>query len=64
MLELSVQIYTETLKGGNCMKKFYKSPELEVTELLTEDILTASYDNDDSDSADNEVVIDGESLFG
>lgn len=43
------------------MKKFYEMPELEVSELLIEDILTAS--NDDEDLDDNEVVMDGESLF-
>ena len=37
------------------MKKLYASPELEVTLLLAEDILTAS--------PDNEVEIDGEGLF-
>jgi len=46
------------LKGGNyCMKKFYTSPELEVTELLAEDILTASTDLSD------EVEMDGSDLF-
>lgn len=39
------------------MKKLYASPELEVTLLLAEDILTASPDTD------NEVEIDGEGLF-
>lgn len=36
------------------MKKFYAKPELEVTELLAEDILTAS---------ENEVEMDGKDLF-
>jgi len=39
------------------MKKFYTSPELEVTELLAEDILTASTDLSD------EVEMDGSDLF-
>lgn len=37
------------------MKKFYTSPELEVTLLLAEDILSASLDN--------EVEMDGKDLF-
>ena len=43
-------------KEENCMKKFYTKPELEVTELLAEDILTASLEN--------EVEMDGSDLFG
>ena len=39
------------------MKKFYTSPELEVTVLLAEDILTASSE------LDNEVEMDGGDLF-
>ena len=38
------------------MKKFYTKPELEVTELLAEDILTGSLEN--------EVEMDGSDLFG
>ena len=38
------------------MKKFYTKPELEVTELLAEDILTANLEN--------EVEMDGSDLFG
>lgn len=37
------------------MKKFYNTPELEVTLLLAEDVLTASLED--------EVEIDGEGLF-
>lgn len=40
------------------MKKFYTKPELEVTELLAEDILTVSVD-----LTENEVEINGDSLF-
>ena len=43
------------------MKKIYTQPELEVLELLTEDILSAS--NGDSDMLDDEVTLDGEDLF-
>ena len=39
------------------MKKFYTTPELEVTLLLAEDILTVS------EGQGNEVEIDGEGLF-
>ena len=37
------------------MKKFYNSPELEVTLLLAEDVLTASLED--------EIEIDGDGLF-
>lgn len=43
------------------MKKFYTQPELEVTELLAEDILSVS--NDDTGLLDDEVSIDGGDLF-
>lgn len=43
------------------MKKSYFKPELEVTELMLEDILTAS--NDDDDISDDEVIMNGDSLF-
>ena len=43
------------------MKKLYFMPEFEATELLFEDILTTS--NDDEDLAEDEVVMDGDSLF-
>ena len=41
------------------MKKKYFSPELEVTELLAEDILTGSTDSD----LKSEVEMDGSDLF-
>lgn len=40
------------------MKKFYSKPELEVTELLAEDILSASSE------LETEVEMDGSDLFG
>ncbi len=40
------------------MKKFYTSPELEVTELLAEDILSVSSE------LETEVEMDGSDLFG
>ena len=43
------------------MKKFYEMPELEVTELLVEDILTTS--NDDDNISEDEVIMNGDSLF-
>ena len=43
------------------MKKSYFKPELEVTELMLEDILTAS--NDDDNISNDEVVMNGDSLF-
>ena len=43
------------------MKKFYEMPELEVTELLVEDILTTS--NDDDTISEDEVIMNGDSLF-
>ena len=43
------------------MKKSYFKPELEVTELMLEDILTAS--NDDDDISNDEVIMNGDSLF-
>ena len=43
------------------MKKTYAMPEFEVLELLVEDILTSS--NDDTDEVENEVVMNGDSLF-
>ena len=46
------------------MKKNYKQPELEVIELLAEDILSESIENDDTGKLDNEVTIDGGGLFG
>ena len=55
MLELGVSLFIQKCyKEENCMKKFYTKPELEVTELLAEDILTAS---------ENEVEMDGSDLF-
>jgi len=39
------------------MKKFYTSPEFEVTLLLSEDVLMASLD------LDNEVDINGDGLW-
>ena len=41
------------------MKKFYYSPELEVTLLLAEDVITASNDPD----LDNEIEIDPDDSF-
>ena len=43
------------------MKKSYFKPELEVTELMLEDILTAS--NDDDNLSEDEVIMNGDSLF-
>ena len=43
------------------MKKFYEIPEIEISELLIEDILTSS--NDDTDESEDEVIMDGEGLF-
>ena len=43
------------------MKKSYFKPELEVTELMLEDILTAS--NDDDNISEDEVIMNGDSLF-
>lgn len=43
------------------MKKFYTKPELEVTELLAEDILTAS--NGDTGLLEKEVTVDVGDLF-
>ena len=40
------------------MKKFYTSPELEVTELLAEDIICASLSG-----TGDEVEMDGSDLF-
>lgn len=45
------------------MKKNYKQPELEVTELLAEDILSASIENGDTGLLDDEVTIDAGQLF-
>lgn len=45
------------------MKKFYTKPELEVTELLAEDILTASSENGDTGLLDDEVTVDIGDLF-
>jgi len=45
------------------MKKIYTQPELEVTELLTEDILSESLENGDTGLLDNEVTVDIGDLF-
>lgn len=54
-------LYRNAKKEVDCMKKFYTKPELEVTELLAEDILTAS--NDDTGILDDEVTVDIGDLF-
>ena len=41
------------------MKKYYYSPELEVTLLLAEDVLTASQDPE----LEDEIEINGDGLF-
>ena len=43
------------------MKKFYEVPEIEVTELSVEDILNGS--NDDDNISNDEVIMNGDSLF-
>lgn len=43
------------------MKKTYFKPEFEVTELMLEDILNGS--NDDDNISNDEVIMNGDSLF-
>ncbi len=45
------------------MKKFYTKPELEVTELFAEDILSESLENGDTGLLDDEVTVDIGDLF-
>ena len=45
------------------MKKMYLHPEFEVTELLADDILTASYE-DPMPQVKDEVMVPVDGLFG
>lgn len=54
-------LYRNAKKEVNCMKKIYTQPELEVTELFAEDIISLS--NGDTGLLDDEVTVDIGDLF-